>query len=421
MNLSTWIDLNSVWIELPLIVNSAPESWTLPSTLSLIISLANIFPVMVLLLRWHLGKRFTEIPFIYIIISVGMIACLSIGLFWKCQAFIFGKERSFALIISVFALAILDCTSSLVFCDYMRRFKAKYLQAMFIGESLTGTLPTILALAQGVGGEVRCMADNVTFELKPVYSEPRFSVSVFFYLVTGIIALSLIAFILLRHTSIVNSAKANDEKHSETHTIETTEMLLKSNGKQSKSHRTSLSTPNSMTKQQFYILQAFNVVNSAILFGCLPALITYALLPYGQKAFYYCSVLSPISYPLSALCGLIRPTLSTFWVVICSLFGFVICLFIIMIAFQSPCPIWADTTHGAVIMIAAWFISSFTFAYVRIASGNRIKLAWPKENGLFFFGLSVQMGIIFGVLPMYLIINIYQLLKDRQSCMSYCQ
>jgi hypothetical protein len=175
-----------------------------------------------------------------------------------------------------------------------------------------------------------------------------------------------------------------------------------------------------MTKKQFYILQSFNVINSAILFGCLPTLITYSLLPYGQKAFYYCSILYPISYPLSALAGVIRPTISICWVVIGSIFGCFICFFIIIIAFQSPCPIWADTLHGGIVMASAWFISSFVLAYVRVASGNRIKLTWPKESGLFHFGLSVQMGIIFGVVPMYLVINVYGLLKDREPCVTYC-
>ena len=71
-------------------------------------------------------------------------------------------------------------------------------------------------------------------------------------------------------------------------------------------------------------------------------------------------------------------------------------------------------------MTVAWFGSSLSLGYVRIASGNRIKLAWPKENGLFYFGLSVQMGIIFGVVPFYLLINVYGILKDRQPCVTYC-
>ena len=91
-NLSTWIDLISVWIELPLIVNSAPERWALPSILSLAISLANIFPILVVILRWRLGRRFSEIPFIYTIIVVGIIACFSIGLFGIIQHIFMGKN-----------------------------------------------------------------------------------------------------------------------------------------------------------------------------------------------------------------------------------------------------------------------------------------------------------------------------------------
>lgn len=420
MNLSTWIDLNSIWVELPLIVNSAPERWTLPSTLSLIISLANIFPILVIFIRWRLGRRFSEIPYIYVIIIVGILACVCIGLFWQHRAFIYGVERSYALILAVFALAILDCTSSLVFCDYMRRFKAKYLQAMFIGESLTGTLPTLIALAQGVGGEARCVRFNETAALQAVYSEPRFSVSVFFFLVAGIIMLSLVAFLFLRRTSVIQLANASDQRQLEC-PLETCEMLLKEQNHLSKPRRLSLSTPNSMTQRQFYILQSFNVVNSAILYGCLPTLITYALLPYGQKAFYYCSVLAPISYPLSALYGIVRPTIATSWIVLGSIVGSLIAFWIVIIAFQSPCPMWSDTLHGAIIMIIAWFTSSFILSYVRVASGNRIKLAWPKEDGLFNFGVSVQMGIIFGVLPMYLVINVYEFLQDRQPCVTYCQ
>ncbi|CAF0949384.1 unnamed protein product [Adineta steineri] len=419
LNLSTWIDLNSVWIELPLIVNTAPERWTLPSTLSLIISLANVFPLLVVIIRWRLGKRFSEIPYIYVIIIVGVIACCSIGLFWKHKAFIFGTERSFALIVSVFSLGILDCTSSLVFCDYMRRFKAKYLHAMFFGEGLTASLPTLIAVVQGVGGEAHCIFNNQTLKLEPVYSQPRFSVSVFFFLVTGIIGASLIAFMILQMTSIIDLAKANDKSHREEN-IETCEMLLKVNEQIPTKRKISLSTPNSMTKKQFYILQALNVINSGILYGCLPALITYSLLPYGQKAFYYCSILFPTAYPLSALYALIRPTLSIFWIILGSIFGCLICCFIIITACQSPCPLWADTLHGGIIMCIAWFTSSFILAYVRIASGNRIKLAWPNENGLFYFGLSVQLGIIFGVVPFYLLINVYEVLQERLPCMTYC-
>ncbi|CAF1578882.1 unnamed protein product, partial [Didymodactylos carnosus] len=209
LNLSTWIDLNGLFIELPLMVQATPEKWTLPSTMSLVISLANIFPLTIIALKCWLGSRFTEIPFMYIIIGVGIIACTAIGVGWKITMFVFNAERSICLIIAVFSLAILDCSSSLVFLDYMKRFHTSFLTAMFFGESLTATMPTFLALLQGVGGEITCTRNNsVTNLFEPVYSEPRFSVSIFFFLLSGIITCSFIAFVILRWTLLVYIANA---------------------------------------------------------------------------------------------------------------------------------------------------------------------------------------------------------------------
>ncbi|CAF0834349.1 unnamed protein product [Didymodactylos carnosus] len=102
-------------------------------------------------MKFYQNKRFTEIPYIYIIIIVGIVACIAIGFFWKVTAHIFGAERSVALLAATFSLALLDCSSSLIFADYMKRFQPQYLNAMFFGESFTATIPTILALIQGVG------------------------------------------------------------------------------------------------------------------------------------------------------------------------------------------------------------------------------------------------------------------------------
>jgi riboflavin transporter 2 len=130
----------------------------------------------------------------------------------------------------------------------MKRFKAKYLHAMFFGESLTATLPTLIALVQGVGGEVQCIKNNQTLSIEPFYSKPRFSVSIFFFLVAGIIAMSLIAFLILRLTSVIKLANAKDKIHRKNDN-ETCEILLKTRENLPKSRKISLSTPNSMTKK----------------------------------------------------------------------------------------------------------------------------------------------------------------------------
>jgi riboflavin transporter 2 len=210
MNLSAWIDLQGLFVEIPLIVPFTPERWTLPSIASICVCAANIVPAVVIILRWRLGKRFSEIPYIYMIIIIGVIACFVLSLFWQKTAFIFGRERSVWLLSCIFILSMLDCTSSLVFFDYMKRFRAEYLNAVFLGEALTCVIPTILILAQGVGGETICIQKINSTILEPSYTQPRFSVQIFMFCITSIIVASLIAFILLRWTNIVTLANAEE-------------------------------------------------------------------------------------------------------------------------------------------------------------------------------------------------------------------
>jgi riboflavin transporter 2 len=210
MNLSAWIDLQGLFVEIPLIVPFTPESWTLPSIAAICVCAANIVPVIVVILRWRQGKRFSEIPYIYTIIIVGIIACCVLALFWQETIFLFGRERSVWLLSSIFILSLLDCTSSLVFFDYMKRFRKQYLRAVFLGEALTSVIPTILILAQGVAGETICIQSSNSTVVQPIYTQPRFSVRIFMFCIAGIIVASLIAFILLRWTNIVALADAGE-------------------------------------------------------------------------------------------------------------------------------------------------------------------------------------------------------------------
>lgn len=208
MNLSSWIDLQGLFVEIPLIIPFTPERWTLPSIAAVCVCAANICPIVVAILRWKQGSRFSEIPYIYLIIIVGIIACILSALFWQETVFLFGQERSVWLLSCIFILSMLDCTSSLVFFDFMKRFRSHYLNAVFLGEAMTSVIPTLLILAQGVGGETICIQTNNGTIAEPSYTQPRFSVRVFMFCIAAIITASLVSFVLLRWTNVVTLADA---------------------------------------------------------------------------------------------------------------------------------------------------------------------------------------------------------------------
>nr|ACI90374.1 G protein-coupled receptor-like protein [Philodina roseola] len=415
MNLSAWIDLQGLFVEIPLIVPFTPERWTLPSIASVFVCAANIVPIIVVLLRSCQGKRFSEIPYIYIIIIVGILACCVIAMFWQKTVILFGRERSVWLLSGIFVLSMLDCTSSLVFFDYMKRFRAEYLRAAFLGEALTAAIPTLLILAQGVGGETICVQTGNGTYAKPTYTQPRFSVRVFMFAIAGIIMSSLIAFILLRWTKLVDIADAEEHVRRPMQNAS-----FSTDRKLNRSYFSIFVEKKPMSGGIFIFLLVLNTIETTIGYGCLPSLSTYALLPFGQRAFYYWSVLTPIAYPLSLLTSLYWKTVSNSNLVFQSIVHLILSSFVFIIAAQSPCPWLADTSTGALMIITVWFIMSFIGGFLRIAIGNRIKREWKNDKGMFYYGATAQLGLFLGTIPTYLLINVFEIFVDRQPCQSYC-
>lgn len=52
---SAWLGVNAVWMSMPLLVDRLPETWKLPSYLSLIVQLACIAPI-----AYGLTRRFSN-------------------------------------------------------------------------------------------------------------------------------------------------------------------------------------------------------------------------------------------------------------------------------------------------------------------------------------------------------------------------
>ena len=64
--ISSWISINGLWVELPLLVEQLPEGWALASYLSIIVQVANLGPLTVGLLRWICREK---IPMALIIVG----------------------------------------------------------------------------------------------------------------------------------------------------------------------------------------------------------------------------------------------------------------------------------------------------------------------------------------------------------------
>lgn len=149
--MGSWVAINGLWVELPLLVAELPEGWFLPSYLTVVIQLANVGPLLVTLLHHFRPGYLSEVPIVFTVLGVGTIACTLFAFLWNVTSWVLGSQHSITFMVLTFFLALVDCTSSVTFLPFMSRLPTHYLTTFFIGEGLSGLLPALVALAQGSG------------------------------------------------------------------------------------------------------------------------------------------------------------------------------------------------------------------------------------------------------------------------------
>ncbi len=94
-----------------------------------------------------------------------------------------------------------------------------YLNSYLVGEGLSGFLPAVFALAQGVGGNPKCV-NTTDVGLVPETPQPRFSVDAFFFILMAMMALSLAAFVLMNTLRVLDPAKVVNGEAAEDDIVE---------------------------------------------------------------------------------------------------------------------------------------------------------------------------------------------------------
>ena len=321
--ISSWIDINSMFVELPLLVNQLPEGWSLPSYLVFIIQIANVAPICFVIAVKRYPQKIKEWPFVILIISIGAVACLSLVFFWDKTTVILGQDRSTGLLSLCLLLAVTDCTSSVVYLPYMAQFRVQYITAYYIGAGLSGLIPGLMGLIQGIGGDPQCINQtqvltnettgmNYTdWTIKAVFKEPLFSAEIFFLLLFGMMFVSGAAFLTLHfspfakreHLKNTNYKGSIAQKYTLDHDYDgkpdslhdlnhINQQASTSEPENSHTEQSDSSSMNSkkttglsdirMTSFEFVILLILTGWINALTNAILPSIQSYAALPYGK-------------------------------------------------------------------------------------------------------------------------------------------
>jgi riboflavin transporter 2 len=365
--MGSWIAINGIWVELPILVDRLPEGWNLPSYMTVVIQIANIGPIAYTVLSVLKPGKSYEKPVVFLMVFVGATASLLLAFFWMETSVVGGTEHSTALLILMFFLSLVDCTSSVVFLPFMNTFKAGYMTSYYIGEGFSGLVPSLVALGQGVG-QVEChnisslntTSNTTEFSVQAVYLPSKFPVKDFFLFIFAMMLTCGIAFLMLNYlqyckTEHVDNNRNNSYELDVSTTASSTQKFVDSTAEEDIDFKGKHGVGENLTKKMsiidyFYFLFLIAWVN-ALTNGILPSVQSYACLPYGSEPYHLAVTLSNIANPVACFIAFFLPVGSAGIIGLISLVGTLVSAYIMVLAAGSPTPVLVESSAGGILVV----------------------------------------------------------------------
>lgn len=340
--IGSWIGVSSTYLQLPIIVRTAPEGWSLASYIAVIVQAGNIALVLYVLYQKYAPVKANDGYLIYVFYVIGCGAAVGMAYLYQETHDIGGEPHSVYLIFFTFLFAMVGCISSVLFMPYIGRFRDIYMTTYMIGQGLNGFLSSILTLVQGIGGATECIASNSTVgpSFIKYIPEPRFAPKIFFLIIFGIILISGVAFVLL-HT-----LKSCKKEYVAGQILCGNEYVYDKTDKAEINNEYVPDDVRNLSDYNYKFLMMTEAVICVIGNGILPSLMTFSCIPYGNSTYHWANSLNSIAMP-SACVGAVFIPHTSIKAAKVMLFGILmVAAYLIWTALLSPSPPFVGTDFG---------------------------------------------------------------------------
>ena len=218
-------------------------------------------------------------------------------------------------------------------------------------------------------------------------SKPLFSPEIFFFSLLLTLLLSWIGFILLQIISSKQTSLGNKNKKTSTGKLD--------------------------IKSSYFYLLTIMLWCCISTFGIFPSLQPFSSLPYGRTTLHYVVLVASVSYPSGCSLAMFFKAKSMFSINILTIFGSLMSFYILVCAYQSPNPIFKQTSFGGILMIISWLLFTLTLSYVKTII-TIIMSESNGSNGLFLIGMITQFGAAIGAAAIFLVINLTDIFKEEK-------
>lgn len=343
--ISAWIGITGTFLQLPQMVQTAPEGWNLPSYIVILTQSGNIVSFIYIIYEKWSCIKFNDVNLIYFTLGIGCLAAILMAFFYQNTIFYANQEHSVPLFIFTSMFAIVGCLSSVLFMPFMGQFRGIYLATYMFGQGLNGLLSSILSLIQGVGSS-QCQTDKIANETSVIHSEPLFEPRIYFLFLFVIYVLSSIAFILL------NKLRLCKKEYSEANHCNDNN---NASDKNTDDYQAIATNTFHLSSMHFFLLIFIIGAISFLTYGVLPGLQSFSCLSYGTSAYHLSTTLSSLANPLACLVSLYISRTTVSDITILSATTTIFSVYILITAIASPTPPLYESSIGN------WLIVSFRF------------------------------------------------------------
>ncbi|XP_062385034.1 solute carrier family 52, riboflavin transporter, member 2 isoform X2 [Sardina pilchardus] len=423
--MGSWISVNSLWVELPVIVNVLPERWNLPAYLSVLIAFGNIGPVMVTLIHRFAPHRLNEQLLIHCIQALAVVAAALLAIVWDYETEVAGRKHSLAFLVLTFVLAFVCCTSNVSFLPFMFRLPPQFIRTFFIGQGLSALFPCMVAIGQGVG-KLECNIVNGT--VKPEQLPENFPAQNFFWFLFVMLVVSGLCFAALskrisgdseaQQVAVPDPEPQTEETvGGETHPLQNGDVVVCKEEEELEKPAAAPEPATFWTARNVYLLLLLGLSN-ALTNGVLPSVQTFACLPYGTMTFHLSVVLGNIANPLACFVAMFFLLRSSVGLGIMACAGGVFAAYLMALAALSPCPPLLGSASGTSLVVTSWIIFTGLFSYLKVVIGTLLHEA--GHAALLWCGVFIQAGSLLGALSIFPLVNVYEVFTRGQDCVDNC-
>uniref|UniRef100_A0A0K0DTC0 Riboflavin transporter n=1 Tax=Strongyloides stercoralis TaxID=6248 RepID=A0A0K0DTC0_STRER len=399
--LGTWLSINSLYTQLPLLVDTLPESWSFATYMVSVLQGICLLSVVYAYFASKSSKlKQGNIPVTIILIFLNAGALLMAAFVYKDTVIIGGEEHSLFLLVAI-ALMSIPCTlSDVIYLPFISRFRNNNLViAFFLGMGLSAFVPSIATFIQGtvttknITETVTLPDGNLKNITKIITEEPLFGVQQFLIGISIISLFPLLAFIVLlkvhqKEEELKN--KSPDWPHPGI---------------------TSRYVDNSLSRGMFLSYLILVSIIGALQNSIVPCIIPYSTSRFGANIYHISNTLFVMINPFFCFLPFIikiRKFIYHMAIFLITILSFIIIFIYAYIPRLQKSDDWFSYTT---LYIATGVLSGF-LSWQRAGIGETLRKA-SEKSGLFWCGTFIQIGSCIGAITMIILTNVFHIFENK--------